>query len=376
MNKKEISEIRRRFKPDKSSISRVRGCFVNDAKEIISHFDQSFGQLSEEECEMILNNLRKTLSGDPGKTLYNIEFDTDQVGKGEEHKLLMTLRKSSLSDNKAVEKLYAKIIESYQVEGSFLILLASDAYDVPYRSADGERLSDASDEVFSYFLCSVCPVKYTKPTLGYITQDSALKCLKPNCTVSNPEIGFMFPSFDDRSTNLYGALFYTKDSSDSHELFTHTIFNQRIPMPAGVQQTTFESILVDTLGEDCSYHVVQAIQSRLNQMVEAHQISEDPDPLFLRSSDVVEVLDDCDVTEDHVEAFTREFDRFFGKGGAVNPANIAHTGQTKLSLPDISVSVKSDCSHLVETRVIDGVPYVLIRADEGVEVNGVQIHIH
>ena len=41
MNEKEISEIRRRFRADKHNIAHIRGCYVNEKKEIIAQFDQS-----------------------------------------------------------------------------------------------------------------------------------------------------------------------------------------------------------------------------------------------------------------------------------------------------------------------------------------------
>lgn len=53
-----------------------------------------------------------------------------------------------------------------------MILLAYDTYDVPYRSKDGEQQEDASSEVYSYFLCSICPVKMTKPALSYYVNEN------------------------------------------------------------------------------------------------------------------------------------------------------------------------------------------------------------
>lgn len=51
MTEKEISEIRRRFRPDKSAIARVRGCFVNERGELLSQFSQSLGMMTQEESE-------------------------------------------------------------------------------------------------------------------------------------------------------------------------------------------------------------------------------------------------------------------------------------------------------------------------------------
>ena len=134
MNEKEIGELRRRFRPDRSSITHVRGCYVNEAKEIISQFDQSLAMMTQEESEKFLALLRKTLSGGIGKNLVDISFETQQVVSGEEHRLLMALRNSKLQDEGAVQALFQRCINALELEGNYLILLAHDTYDVPFRS--------------------------------------------------------------------------------------------------------------------------------------------------------------------------------------------------------------------------------------------------
>ena len=222
MTEKEIAELRRRFKADKSNISHVRGCYVNENREIISEFDQSLTLSRQEETEKILTVLRKTLSGTPQKNLLDIEFDTRQVAEGEEHHLLMALRDSRLEDTGAVRALFEKIIQSAPVEGNYLILLAFDAYDVPYRSRDGLKQEDASEEVFSYIVCSVCPVKLTRETLGFSADENRLCTLAADWAVAAPETGFLFPAFDGRSTNCTNALLYT---------------NGYCPQPGGICQS-------------------------------------------------------------------------------------------------------------------------------------------
>ena len=57
MNQKELNEIRRRFKPDRTAISKVYGCYVSSARQIISYIDAPMGLMSQEEQEMFLNLL-------------------------------------------------------------------------------------------------------------------------------------------------------------------------------------------------------------------------------------------------------------------------------------------------------------------------------
>lgn len=239
MNEKEVAELRRRFRQDKSGISHVRGCYVNQNKEIVSQFDQSLGVMTQEENEKILALLKKTLSGGLGKNLLDITFATQQVVSGAEHKLLMALRDSRLEDEEAVQAFFQKVIASVTMEGNYMVLLVHDAYDVPFKGKDGEKMEDASEEVFSYILCSICPVKQTKPALSYYVQENQFHNLSPDWVVAPPELGFLFPAFDDRSTNLYNALYYNKNAEDVHEDFIAAVFATQPPMPAALQKETF-----------------------------------------------------------------------------------------------------------------------------------------
>ena len=375
MNEKEIAELRRRFRADKSSISRVRGCYVNEKRGIISQFDQSLGILGQTESEQLLATLRKTLSGTLGKNLLDIPFDTRQVVEGDQHKLLMTLRNSALRDEEAVSAFYQRVIQSLDLEGNYLILLVQDDYDVPYRSKDGERQDDASSEVFRYILCSICPVKQTKEALSYYVYENAFHSISADWVVSAPEMGFLFPSFDERSTNLYDALYYCKDTSQTHPDFVEAVFHAPAPMPAAEQMETFQALLQDTLSDECRYQVVQSVHGQLREMIEEHKANKVEEPLVVDKGTVRRVLEHSGVSEEHVEAFEERYDDAFGADADLSPRNLVDTKQLEITTPDVTIKVSPDRGDLVETRLIDGARYILIRAEEGVAVNGVPIQI-
>lgn len=375
MNEKEIAELRRRFRADKSSISRVRGCYVNEKREIISQFDQSLGILGQTESEQLLATLRKTLSGTLGKNLLDIPFDTRQVVEGDQHKLLMTLRNSALRDEEAVSAFYQRVIQSLDLEGNYLILLVQDDYDVPYRSKDGERQDDASSEVFRYILCSICPVKQTKEALSYYVYENAFHSISADWVVSAPEMGFLFPSFDERSTNLYDALYYCKDTSQTHPDFVEAVFHAPAPMPAAEQMETFQALLQDTLSDECRYQVVQSVHGQLREMIEEHKANKVEEPLVVDKGTVRRVLEHSGVSEEHVEAFEERYDDAFGADADLSPRNLVDTKQLEITTPDVTIKVSPARGDLVETRLIDGARYILIRAEEGVAVNGVPIQI-
>ncbi len=372
MNEKEIAEIRRRFQPQRSNINLVHGCYVNAQGEIVDQFTQSLATASEEEVESILAVLKRTLSGTLGKQLNDIVFETQQVVDSDEHRLLMSLRDSKLKDEGIVQAFYQRVIESIQMEGPFLILLAHDAYDVPYRAKDGAPNPDGSCEVYSYILCGICPVKETKPALRYDVPGSVICSRSADWLLSPPEVGFLFPAFDDRSANIYNALYYTKNTAENHGEFVQGLFQVEPSMPADLQQETFREILAEALEEDCNYHVIQELHGALGSMVEEHKASKRSEPLAISKGAIRQVLESCGVGEEKAAAFEEQYDQAFG-GGAVNPRNLVDTKEFMVRTPSVTIKVDPECSDLVETRIIEGRKYILVRVDGGVEVNGVNV---
>lgn len=374
MNAKEISELRRRFRADRSNISRVCGCFVNEQKEIISEFDQSLGMMGEDDAEHVLKTLKRTLSGTVGRNLLDVEFSTQQVLEGEEHLLLSKLRESRLQDSEAVHTLYQKIISSLEIEGNFLILLAADAYDVFRYGADGEQ-KEESEEIFHYILCSICPIKEGKPSLSYYLPGNCFRSVCADSVLSYPAHGFLFPAFDDRTTNLYGALYYTRDLTDNRKALADALFASPIPMPAVAQKETFGHLLEETMGEDCSLRMVRSVHAQITQRIEEHKAEKIEEPLVMTKSDAADMLRFCGMEAEKVEQFEKKFEEAFGADTALTPANIADKKQIRVETPDVDIKVAKGCGDLVETRVIDGVKYILIRADGDVCVNGVNVKI-
>ena len=375
MNEKEIGEIRRRVRRDRSNMTAIYGCYVNAQKEIISEFSESTGIMPENEAERYFGTMKRVLSGGIGKNLIDITFKTAQVADSPEHKLLMDLRKSALKDQEARLSLYKKIIESVSFDDNYLILLGCDSYDVPFKSRDDETQLDASNETYTYLLCAVCPVKLSKPSLRYIAEEKSFHDGGVAQVLSAPELGFLFPAFDNRATNIYNALFYTKSPKDNHDEFVNAVFNVKPPMPAASQKTAFEALLTTTIADQCSLEVVQTVHDHLRQAIEMHNESRVPDPLLISKEQVKEALQTCAVPEKNVAKFSVEYDETFGSEAVLHPKNIINNKKFEINTPDVQIKVNPERSDLIETRVIGGVKYILICADENVEVNGVNIHI-
>ncbi len=376
MNDKEIGEIRRHLRRDRSNITAIYGCYVNDNKEIITQFRQSTGLMPENESDKYFALLRRTLSGAVGKNLIDISFKTSQVAGSPEHKLLMDLRECQLKEDELRQEFYKKIIENVSLEGNYLILLGCDSYDVPFKSKDDSFQKDNSDETYTYLICTICPVKQTKANLHYVPEEKLFHDGAMNQMVSAPALGFLFPAFDDRSTNIYNALYYTHDIKQSQEALIEALFRTPVPKPAAEQKKNFEALLTTTLGEECTMDVVQTVHDQLCQRIELHKESKVPEPLMISKEEVKEVLFSCGVSEEHMAKFSVDYDEAFGFEADLHPKNIIDNKHFELKTPDVVIKVDPARSDLIETRIIGGVKYIMICADEEVEVNGVSIHIN
>ena len=375
MNDKEIGEIRRHIKRERSNITAIHGCYVNDNQEIISQFRISTGMMPENESDKYFALLRKVLSGSIGKNLIDITFKTSQVADSEEHKLLMDLRASQLKDEGLLETFFKKVMDTVVLEGNYLILAACDTYDVPFKSKDDFNQPDQSDETFTYILCAICPVKQTKANLHYVSEEKLFHDGAMHDLVSAPVLGFMFPAFDHRSTNIYNALYYTKNTKENQDALIEALFNAPVPQPAAEQKKTFEALLSTSLGDDCSLDVVQSVHDQICQRIEMHKEAKVADPLLISKEDVKDVLSSCGVGEEHLAKFSVDYDEAFGFEADLHPKNIIDNKHFEIKTPDVVIKVDPARSDLIETRIIGGVKYILICADENVEVNGVNINI-
>lgn len=374
MKEKEIAEIRRRYRSDKSNISRICGCYVDSKKEIISEFDQSLGMMTEDDANGMLSLLKKALSGHIGTNLLEIEFTTQQVNESEEYALLSKLKSTELKDSEVRAELYKKIIENLEFDGSYLILLAHDNYDVFDIGADGMKVED-STTVFSYVICAVCPVKEGKASMSYYFPEKCFRTICADTVLSRPEIGFIFPILEDRQTNIYKAAYYTKNLENNYSTLVNALFAKEAPMPAKEQKQTFGEVLEQTVGEDCSLRLVSSIHAQINQIIEENKAEKEEELPFITKDDAAQMLRYCGIPEDKVEAFEKGFDESFGENAEIPPSNLSSTKQLQIETPEITVKVNAGCTDMVQSRIIDGVKYILIRADNDVTVNGVNIKI-
>lgn len=369
MNKKEVTEIKKQFTPSNCAITRICGCYVDGEKEKKTELKEAFLSLPEDEMFKYFDIFRKTLSGTVGKNLLNMEFPLETEAEGGTQEFLLKLRSSRLTDDELLEQFYDKVIEAYDYGENYLILLIHAAYDIPGKSSDGSEIFDASDEVYDYILCSICPVKLSKPALSYHAEENSFHDRIRDWIVEMPDVGFLFPAFNDRSTDIHNLLYYSKNAEQLQANLAEQLLGCVLPLSAGGQKETFRALIEETLGDECEYEIVKNIHENLNELIE--QNADNPEPLSLDKAEVKYLLAKSGVEEEKLENFEQQYSAAAGEHTSLLASNVADTKKFEIKTPDITIHVKPECAALVETRVIDGRNCIVIGVDDRVEINGI-----
>lgn len=371
MNKKEILEIRKQFTPANCAITRICGCYVDHEKTKKMESKDAFLSLPEEEAFKYFDIFKKTLSGTVGKNMLNLAFPLEAEMPGGTQEFLLKLRDSKLEDDMLLEEFYDKVIATYDYAENYYIILIHAMYDIPGKSSDGMEMFDASDEVYEYLLMSICPVSLSKAGLSYNAEDNRIQDRIRDWIVDMPAKGFLFPAFNDRSTDLHSVLYYTKKSEDLQPEMISQLLGAEMPMSADTQKETFQMIIEDTLGEDGDYETVRNIHETLNDLIEEHK--EEPEPLALDKTEMKKIFEQSGVEAEKMENFDRNFEENAGEKTSLLAANIAETRKFNIETPDVVIKVNPDRADLVETRIIDGRQCLVIPVDDHIEVNGINV---
>ncbi len=315
MNKKEILELKRRFKKDEASFTRLVGCYVDGNKNKVCKFGGKFLSLEEEEYYKYLEIANKALSGTLGNNLLELSFPLVEEEVGGRQQILMALRESKLEDENLLDTYYDLIIDTYDEVGNYLILLYHDSYDVMTRTSDNDDL-DESEEVYNYLICAICPVALSKPGLGYLETEGRIGNRVRDWVVGMPDTAFLFPAFTDRSTDIHATLFYTKNTKEPHSEFMANGLGCGIERTATEQKMAFHSIVRNVLGAEDEHteDILMDIQQNLSDMIEEYEEThdEDADAFVLDRDTLGKLLEESNVPEEKVHRIEKSMDEAFG----------------------------------------------------------------
>lgn len=315
MNKKEVLELKKRFKKETATFTRVCGCYVDGNHNKICKIGNTFLNLEEEEFYKYLEIANKSLSGTLGNNLLELSFPVEEEEVGGRQHILMALRETKLEDEALLDTYYDLVIDSYDHAGNYLILLFHDAYDVMSRTSDNRNL-DESEEVYEYLICAICPVDLSKPGLGYLENEKRIGARVRDWVVGPVDTAFLFPAFNDRSTDIHSTLFYTKNTKEPHSEFMANGLGCGVEHTATEHKMAFHSIVRNVLGAEDEHtdDVLLDLQQNLSEMIDEYQETHDTDEAFLLDTEVVEkLLKESDIPEEKASRIEKSVDEAFGE---------------------------------------------------------------
>lgn len=372
MNKKEVNEIKKLFTPANCAISRICGCYVDAEKNKRTDIKEAFLSLPEEEAFKYFTIFKSSLSGSIGKNMVNMEFPIHTEEEGGSQNFLLKLRDSQLKDNALLDEFYDKVIASYDYGENYYIIIIHCAYDIPARSTDGLEMYDASDFVYEFIQCSICPVKLSKAGLCYNSESNVIENRSRDWFVEAPDTGFLFPGFTDRNTDIHGLLYYAKNPEQMSERLIDELLGCTIPMSAKSQKETFQAIVQETLGENCDFETIKNIHLSLNEILE--ETKDEPVPFTLDKYQMKKLLVNNGAPQEKLEEFEQRYEGSHkGKTPCFVASNVINTRDFEIKTTDVSIKVALDKTYLVENRMIGGRPCIVIGISEHVEINGITV---
>ena len=301
MRKKDILELKKRFKKDHCTFTKMCGCYVNGEKNILLKFRETFLNLEEDDYFKYLEIAKKVLSGTIENNILELNFELNEEHVNEKQLEFMKLKNSQLKDDLLIDDFYNSIINNYDYEGNFLILIFHDAYDIITKTKDNAKL-DESEEVYEYILCAICPVELSKAGLRYFEEENSIKSRTRDWVVEAPSNGFVFPAFINRTTDVNSIIYYTKNAKDTHPELMENVLGCPSKQTNTEKKETFNDILRDALGPDekKSDHFFMEIQESLNNKIEEHNIiHEDSEtPIFLTDEVIQDILNESGVPDE------------------------------------------------------------------------------
>lgn len=356
MNKKEILELRKTFRPENCNISRIATCYVTSEKEKILEKSQAFLSLPEEEAFKYFDILKQALSGTVGKNLYTLK--TNSINPADESpQKLETLRKYHMNDEGMLTDLFDSIIGSYDSSENYLIIVVNGLYDIPGVTSDDQELEDASDEVYSYILTCICPVELDEPGLSIDCTKPAILDKERDWMVKSPVNALLYPAFTDRATDIHHALYFAKKAENSQDDFLKELIGSEMMLSDKEEHEWFLDTLNHAHEEQMPLETAKEIHTKLvEKSLEKENL---PSAGMLSKKELLQVIDK-ELNADQVKDIDEDYDKTVGKENDITIKNLVNPKKMVIQTGTAKVEIDSDYADMVETKRIDGRLYLAV----------------
>lgn len=374
MNKKEINEIKKNFSDDCGffTVNRVITAFVDAEKNIKCKTNQLYSIIPQDESELIMANLKKVLSGRIGANLLEYSFPRDAYLEGGSQQFLYKVLKSRFNDEETVDEFLNAVTEKVEYISTYSVFAAHCTYSVFNKNKSGD-LDEEAESDYSFIITAVCPVNLRIDGLIYDeTSNSIAKKEGSDRIVEFPTDGFLYPLFNDRSADVNGVMYYTKNAKKPNTSFIEEFLGCEFVMTGQSEKETFHSILNNVCGEELDYDLITTVNEKIQTIID--QNAHETEVTTIDNNKLSSILWEAGVSQEKLENLPKVYDKHMGDK-PMTAVNLVDK-KTVLTVPSITVNIGKDAVGKVKTQVIDGRRCLVIALDDPeISINGLETKI-
>ena len=233
-------------------------------------------------------------------------------------------------------------------------------------------MHDASEEIYEHILCSICPVNLSKAGLSYDVAENNIKGRIRDWVVSRPETGFLFPVFNDRSTDIHGTLYFNKNIKNIHPDFIENVLGTPIPRIPGNEINVFSDFIMDNFEGNTTFNFTESLIESLQEVRE--QKKDSPEMITVSCDEMEQIFEYCGVPGEKLSDFKENWETYFSNEPAALD-NIHNSKTAKIVTPDATICIQPDKIALIELKEINGVPSLVIPVNGELKINGIEVEL-
>ncbi|MBQ8967723.1 DUF4317 domain-containing protein [Ruminococcus sp.] len=373
MNKKEIAEIKKNFSEDSNlcTINRVVTAFVDAEKNIKCKTNQLYNIIPQDESELILAMLKKTLSGRIGANLLEYPFPKDAILEGGAQQFLWGVLKSKLADDEVVDNFLSTIVEKVEYVSTYSIFAAHCTYSVLKKNKMDELEDDDSDMNYNFIIVAICPVNLRIDGLIYNEEENAIaKKEGSDRIVEMPTDGFLFPLFNDRAPDVNGVMYYTKNAKKPNTSVIEELLGCEFTMTGPSEKEVFYSILGNVAGDKLDIEVMSKVNNKIQTFID--QTANDTEVATIDAHKLNSILWEAGIDEKDL----KDLDKVFQQATDNKPLTAVNLVEKKtvVSVPSVTINIGKDGIDKVKTQMIGGRKCLVIAMDDPeISINGLEM---
>lgn len=372
MNKKEVSEIKRVVKIDNPYcvLNKLFITMVNADGDLVFAMNPSVYTLTEREQNMYYDIFRNMLSTNVGKKFIQYDFENESFESIGAQNIMLTNIQQGFNNVDVRTALLDRIVNNLRYTGPYAIVTGYFTYTVRHKNKADEE-NKYSEEDFKFMLTAICPAQIVDSgfSYNYATMEFSTESDPKLYINSKPTDGFMFPAFDNRTSDLSSVMYYSKSPKTFNDSIILDVLQAKFELSPMSQTDVFQKLLQDTFGERLDYQLLYLINSYIQEYVE--NFAGDTKPTMLGVGELTSII--RDLFEDGEEEKFETLYKAYCDKIEFDSVNLI-SKKMKLQTSEYSLSFNCINGSKVTAKVVDSMRAIQLTTEDNLlDVNGVVV---